>query len=233
MRYCYFSTGWVWVTVAYWRASVVQHEPGSDERWRVHIYCAFRTPPYYRGYDFAHLLHAGGQPYSAPLADCTHRAERWYWELALHGCLCHGPGNPRSAYELANDIPDRDDPLARSSGIGYGRVARYPHRPDVSEHHTTLPLACPDNPRRAAVIRDSDTGEWGVWISGEDAEWLEAGGSPYRAPANVCARRAERWYWQNACLVAMPHADDYPQSRWEQEHHIPDLDDESRLLQPA
>lgn len=26
--------------------------------------------------------------------------------------------------------------------------------------------------------------------------WLEAGCSPYRAPATVCVRRAERWYWQ-------------------------------------
>ena len=116
---------------AYWRASVVQQDPGSDERWRVHIYCAFRTPPYYGGYDSAYLLHAGGKPYSAPLAECIHRAERWYWEIARHGRLCHGPGNPRLAYELANDIPDRDDPLARSSGIGYGGVDGYPDRPDI------------------------------------------------------------------------------------------------------
>ena len=100
MRYCRFSTGWVRVVAAYWRASAVQQVPGSDERWRVHIYCAFRTPPYYGGYDSAYLLHAGGKPYSAPLAECIHRAERWYWEMALHGRLCHGPatlGRPMSS----------------------------------------------------------------------------------------------------------------------------------------
>ena len=36
----------------------------------------------------------------------------------------------------------------------------------------------------------------------------------------MCAQRAERWYWQTACGIEMPHSDDYPQSRWEQENQI-------------
>ena len=181
----------------------------------------------------AYLLHVGGKPYSAPLAACIYRAERWYWEMALNGRLCHGAHNPRPEFELANDIPNRDDPLARSSGIGYAGVNSYPDLPDLTEYHSTLPVICRGQQRKAGVIRDSGTQEWGVWISGDEAGWLEAGGSPYRAPANVCAQRAERWYWQTACGIEMPHSDDYPQSRWEQENQIPDLDDESRLFQPA
>ena len=153
--------------------------------------------------------------------------------MALNGRLCHGPHNPRPEFELANDIPDRDDPLARSSGIGFICVSNYPDQPDISEFHSTLPVMCQGQQRTAEVIRDSDSDEWGVWISGGEAGWLEAGGSPYRAPRNVCAQRAERWYWQTVCGIAMPHSDDYPQSRWEQENQIPDLDDASRLLQPA
>lgn len=233
MRLCRFSTGWVRDAFAYWRLSVVQEQPGCDERWNIHVYCALRTPPYYRAYDWAYLLHAGGMPYSAPLSACIYRAERWYWETALDGRLCHGPHNPRPDFELANDIPERDDPLSPSSGIGHSGVDRYPNRPEISEYHMTLPVTCRGQQRRAEVIRDKDTGEWGVWISGDEANWLEAGGQPYRAPANVCAQRVERWYWQTAVGIEMPHADDYPQPRWEQEHQIPDLDDPSRLLQPA
>ena len=233
MRFCRYSTGWVRAVAAYWRASVVQQEPGSDERWNVHLYCALRTPPYYGGFDWAYLIHVDGRPYSAPLGVCIYRAERWYWETALNGRLCHGPHNPRPEFELANGIPDRDDPLALSGGIGYVRVDRYPDEPDISEYHTTLLVVCQGRQRTAEVIRDSDTGEWGVWLSGDAAGWLEAGGSPYRAPANVCAQRAERWYWQTVCGMAMPHSEDHPQPRWEQEHQIPDLDGASRRLQPA
>lgn len=233
VRLCRFSTGWVRAAYGYWRLSAVQEEYGSDERWNVHIYCALRTPPYYGGHDWGYLLHVGGKPYSAPLTSCIYRAERWYWEMALNGRLCHGPHNPRPEFELANDIPNRDDPLARSSGIGYAGVNSYPDLPDLTEYHSTLPVICRGQQRKAEVIRDSGTQEWGVWISGDEAGWLGAGGSPYRAPANVCAQRAERWYWQTACGIEMPHSDDYPQSRWERENQIPDLDDESRLFQPA
>lgn len=233
MRYCQFSTGWVRSSGAYWRASVIQEEPQSEERWNVHIYCALRTPPYFGGYDRAYLLHAGGEPYSAPLAASIHRAERWYWQAALGGRLCYGPDNPQSEFELANGIPAIDDPLLRSSGVGAAVISEYPDQPDRSELHTTLGVECGGERRTASVIRDADTGEWGVWLRGGAPGWLEAGGSTYRAPGTVCVQRAERWYWQLVCGGPLRHDDDFPQHWWEQEHQIPDLDDPARLPQPA
>ena len=225
MRYCQFSTGWVWVVAAYWRASVVQHEPQSDERWRVHIYCAFRTPPYYGGYDSAYLLHADGEPYSAPLTDSIHRAERWYWRAALGCGLNYGPNNPQPEFERANGIPATDDPLARSGGVVIPAVSEYPERDDRTEFHSTPPLVCKGQRTIASVVRDNDTREWGIWVAGETPGWLKAGGAPYRAPATVCSHRAERWYWQTVYGVRMPHGENFPQPGWEQDNRLPDLDD--------
>ena len=106
----------------------------------------------------------------------------------------YGPGNPQSDFELANGIPAIDDPLLRSGGVAVAGVSQYPGQPDRSDFHTTLPAECGGPRRAASVIRDSDTGEWGVWLAGGTPGWLEADGSPYRAPAMVCAHRAERWY---------------------------------------
>ena len=231
MRYCQFSTGWVWAATAYWRASVVQHEAQSEERWRVHIYCAFHTPPYYGGYDSARLLHAGGAPYSAPLAASIHRAERWYWQAALGGRLGYGPNNPQPEFEQANGIPAINDPLTRSNGVVIPGVSGYPDRSSWTEFHSTPPLVREGQQTIASVVRDRDTGEWGVWVAGGTTRWLEAGGLPYRAPATVCVRRAERWYWQTVAGVALPHGDDFPQPKWEQDRCIPDLDDAARLPQ--
>ena len=227
MRFCQFSTGWVRVATAYWRASVVQHEPQSDERWRVHIYCAFRTPPYYGGYDSAYLLHADGEPYSAPLADSIHRAERWYWQAALGGRLGYGPNNPQPEFEQANGIPAVNDPLTRSNGVAVPAVSGYPERDDRTEFHSTPPLVCEGQPTTAHVARDNDTREWGIWVAGETPGWLKAGSAPYRAPATVCSQRAERWYWQAVYGVRMPHGENFPQPGWEQDNGIPDLDDYS------
>ena len=227
MRYCQFSTGWVRVVAAYWRTSVVQQEPGSDERWRVHVYCAFRTPPYYGGYDTAYLLHAGGEPYSAPLADCIHRAERWYWRAALGCGLDYGPENPQPEFEQANGIPAVDDPLAWSGGVVVPAVSAYPDRDDRTLFHSTPSLVRDGQETTAQVARDSDTREWGVWLTGGIPGWLQAGGSPYRAPATVSAQRAERWYWQAVYRVLMPHGEDFPQPEWEQDNHILDLDDQT------
>ena len=233
MRYCQFSTGWVRVATAYWRASVVQQEPGSDERWRVHIYCAFHTPPYYGGYDSACLLHVGGEPYSAPLTASIHRAERWYWRAALGCSLNYGPSNPQPEFEQANGIPATDDPLMKSGGVAVPRVGGYPDRRCWTEFHSTPPLVREGRQTNANVVRDRDTGEWGVWVVDGAARWLEAGGSPYRAPATVCVRRAERWYWQTVAGTALLHSDDFPPPRWEQDNRIPDLDDAVRQLLPA
>ena len=229
--YCRISTGWVRSCGAYWRASVIQQEPQSEKRWTVHIYCALRTPPYFGGYDRAYLLHAGGEPYSAPLSASIHRAERWYWQAALGRGLRYGPGNPQSDFELANGIPAIDDPLLRSGGVAVAGVSQYPDQPDRTAFHTTLPVECDGQRREASVVRDSDTGEWGVWLVGGTTGWLEAGGSPYRAPATVCAHRAERWYWQLVCGTPLHHRDEFPQPRWEQRNQIPDLDDAVRLPQ--
>ena len=73
----------------------------------------------------------------------------------------------------------------------------------------------------------------GVWLASGTPGWLEAGGSPYRAPATVCAQRAERWYWQFVCGEPLRHGDDFPQHWWEQRNQIPDLDDAARLPQLA
>jgi len=94
-------------------------------------------------------------------------------------------------------------------------------------------VECGGQRRAASVIRDGDTGEWGVWLASDTPGWLEAGGSPYRAPATVCAHRAERWYWQIVCGGPLHHGDDFPQPLWEQRNQIPDLDDAARLPQPA
>ena len=233
MRYCQFSTGWVRAVGTYWRASVVQQDPGSDERWNIHIYYALRTPPHYGGYDRAYLLHAGGKPYSAPLAESIHRAERWYWQAALGGGLGYGPDNPQPEFEQANGIPATDDPLARSGGVAVPCVNGYPDRSSWTEFHSTPPLVREGQQAIASVVRDRDTGEWGVWVSCGTAGWLEAGGSPYRAPATVCVRRAERWYWQTVGGLALPHSDDFPAPRWERANQIPDLDDAVRQPQPV
>ena len=190
---------------------MIQPEPRSEERWNVHIYCALRTPPYFGGYDRAYLFHAGGEPYSAPLAASIHRAERWYWQAALGGRLCYGPHNPQSEFDLAKGIPAIDDPLLGSSGVGAAVIGEYPDQPDRSELHTTLGVECGGERRTASVIRDADTGEWGVWLTGGAPGWLQAGGSPYRAPGTVCVQRAERWYWQLVCGGPLRHRDDFPQ----------------------
>ena len=231
MRYCRFSTGSVQAALAHWRASVVQQEPGSDERWNVHIYCAFRTPPNYGGYDFAYVLHAGGEPYSAPLADAIHRAERWYWKGVLGRCLTHGPGNAQPEFEQANGIPDQDDPLAHSGAVLVFGVDQYPDRSQRSAFHATPTIVRDGQPMTASVARDRDTQEWGVWLSCGEPGWLQAGGVPYRAPATVSAQRAERWYWQTALDMPLPRSEDNPQPSWEQDNHIPDLDDPIRLPQ--
>ena len=230
---CRLSTGWVRSCGAYWRASVIQQEPESEERWNVHIYCALRTPPYFGGHDRAYLLHAGGKPYSAPIAASIHRAERWYWQAVLGRDLRYGPGNPQSDFELANGIPAADDPLLGSGGIAVAGVSQYPDQPERSQLHTTLPVECGGQWRTASVVRDGDTGEWGVWLENDPSGWLQAGGSPYRAPATVCAHRAERWYWQLVRGESLCHGHDFPQHWWEQQHQIPDLDDAARLPQLA
>ena len=233
MRYCRSSTGWVRVSDAYWRACVVQEEPQSDERWNVRIYCALQTPPHYGAYDRAYLLHAGGEPYSAPLEASIHRAERWYWKAALGWGLDYGPGHPQSEFERASGIPAADNPLSRSGGVAHIGVSPCPDRGQTSAFHSTLPVLSGSQWHAASVVRDSGTREWGVRLSGDTEGWLEAGGSPYRAPATVCAQRAERWYWQLVCGTPMPHSDDFPQSRWEHQNQIPDLDDTTRVPQPA
>ena len=189
--------------------------------------------PGLHGHDSARLLHAGGEPYSAPLAASIHRAERWYWHAALGRRLDYGPNNPQPQFEQANGIPAINDPLARSNGVVVPGASGYPDRSSWTEFHSTPPLVCEGQQTVASVVRDGDTGEWGVWVAGGTAQWLEAGGSPYRAPATLCVCRAERWYWQTVAGVALPHSDDFPQPDWEQDNGIPDLDDAVRHPQLA
>ena len=76
----------------------------------------------------APILHAGGEPYSAPLSASIHRAERWYWQAALGRGLHYGPDNPQSDFELAKGIPAIDDPLLRSGGVAITGVSQYPNQ---------------------------------------------------------------------------------------------------------
>ena len=220
------STGWVKRSGAHWRFSAVQERPDHNERWNVHIYSALFTPPYYGGYDSAGVLHAGGAIYGAPLEDCIHRAERLYWRFAVGHLLGYGPTNPQSRFEQHNFIPDRDDRLRPIAPARFPKVCEYPDKPDICEFHTTRPVTWGGREQRASVVRDPDTREWGVWLSGATPGWLAAGGKPYRAPSDISASRAERWYWQKVYGVPLLHEGHFPQPAWETDNHIPDADDD-------
>ena len=230
-----YETGWVRTTRAYWRAGAVQQKPGCNKRWNVHICCALWTPPYYGGFDRACLLHAGGQPYSAPLVDCIHRAERWCWRVASGRTLGYGPDNPQSQFELDNAIPDVDELPRPSAPARFPNVGGYPDPPDLCEFHTTRPVLANGQVQQASVVRDPATRAWGIWLSGDAPGWMRAGGEPYRAPVDVCTHRAERWYWQKVCGSPLPHGERFPQPSWEMDNAIPDLDDDlaARGLTPA